>query len=67
MSLVPDNNYALMSGTSMSNPFAVGCAALLYGELSRRKRTYVHKQSYYISRFKENAISLRQEKYKTKK
>lgn len=67
MSLVPDNNYALMSGTSMSNPFAVGCAALLYGELVRRKRTYVHKQSYYISRFKENAISLKQEKYRNKK
>lgn len=28
MSCVPKNNYSIMSGTSMSNPFAVGCAAL---------------------------------------
>lgn len=29
LSCVPGNKYALMSGTSMSTPFAVGCAALL--------------------------------------
>lgn len=28
ISCVPKNNYSIMSGTSMSNPFAVGCAAL---------------------------------------
>ena len=31
LSCVPDNSYALMSGTSMSNPFAVGLASLLCG------------------------------------
>jgi major intracellular serine protease len=28
LSCVPKNNYSIMSGTSMSNPFAVGCASL---------------------------------------
>jgi major intracellular serine protease len=28
LSSVPNNSYSIMSGTSMSNPFAVGCAAL---------------------------------------
>jgi major intracellular serine protease len=29
LSTIPNNRYALMSGTSMANPFAVGCASLL--------------------------------------
>ena len=35
---VPGNRYALMSGTSMSNPFAVGCASLLlsWNKISRK-------------------------------
>ena len=40
LSCVPDNSYAKMSGTSMSNPFAAGCAALAlssYGKMSKRK------------------------------
>ena len=28
LSCIPDDSYAKMSGTSMSNPFAVGCVAL---------------------------------------
>ena len=40
LSCVPDDSYARMSGTSMSNPFASGCAALAFssvGNMSRRK------------------------------
>jgi subtilisin family serine protease len=40
LSCVPGNQYALMSGTSMSNPFAVGCAALL---LSYARQTNFHE------------------------
>ena len=35
---VPDNTYAIMSGTSMSNPFAVGCASLLLSSLRQKDR-----------------------------
>jgi thermitase len=35
LSTVPHNRYALMSGTSMANPFMVGCASLL---LSYKKK-----------------------------
>lgn len=37
LSCVPGNSYALMSGTSMSNPFAVGCASLLLSHVRQIK------------------------------
>ena len=36
LSCVPNNRYAKLSGTSMSNPFAVGCAALAMSCAGRR-------------------------------
>lgn len=36
LSCTPGNSYSIMSGTSMSNPFAVGCAAL-YLEFCKNK------------------------------
>ena len=61
---VPGDQYAIMSGTSMSNPFAVGCACLalsLYKKQNKsdKLRTYID----YINLFKENAISLKDPKY----
>jgi subtilisin len=64
---VPGNNYAAMSGTSMSNPFAVGLAALL---LSKNKELKKHKlNSYidYVNIFKEKTKDLLDPKFKANK
>ena len=61
---VPGNNYALMTGTSMSNPFATGCGVLLKsyykqsGQLNKLKSI-----DDYISIFKQSAIPLRDSRY----
>jgi subtilisin family serine protease len=51
LSTIPNNRYALMSGTSMANPFAVGCASLLL--------SYVRKNNINISlRTSEDYINI---------
>jgi len=66
VSTVPGNNYAIMSGTSMSNPFAVGCASLL---LSRNTSQKISLKTYddYINVFKNKSKSLSNPKYSGKK
>lgn len=46
---VPGNRYALMSGTSMSNPFAVGCASLLLSWNKKHKKYKLDTVNDYIS------------------
>jgi len=58
---VPGNNYALMSGTSKSNPFAVGCAALYCSYYRRLGRKLTQED--YIEMFKKTAISLKNPVY----
>jgi major intracellular serine protease len=57
LSCMPNNGYSLMSGTSMSNPFAVGCAALLLSWAKRVGVSYKLKTKQdYINVFKDWTI-----------
>lgn len=64
LSCVPGDQYAIMSGTSMSNPFAVGCACLAlssYKKQNRENELKTHQD--YIELFKKNAIHLSNPNY----
>jgi subtilisin family serine protease len=62
LSCIPDDAYAKMSGTSMSNPFAVGCVALGMSALKRK----LTKKSM-IELYSKNAISLNDPMHRGKK
>jgi subtilisin family serine protease len=67
VSAVPGNKYAMMSGTSMSNPFAVGCASLLLSYLKKHNIKIPKTADEYISIFKKTAKHLNNSKYAGKK
>lgn len=62
---VPGNKYAIMSGTSMSNPFATGCAVLLksyYKKIGRLNNLITIED--YVNIFKKTTLKLENKKYR---
>lgn len=59
ISCFPGNGYAKMSGTSMSNPFATGCAVLALSYYKKQsKQNKLTNVSDYINIFKNNTTHL---------
>jgi len=66
LSLIP-GNYSIMSGTSMSNPFAVGCAALLLSYNRKHKKYSLTNNLDYINVLKEHTLKIPNPRYQSKK
>lgn len=64
---IPGGRYALMSGTSMSNPFAVGCACLVLSYNKKYNKFKLNDYLDYINLFKKTTLSLNDKKYKGQK
>lgn len=63
-STVPNNWYSYMSGTSMSNPFVVGCAALLLSYVRKNKANInLNTPDDYRNIFKKHTVSLKDPKF----
>jgi subtilisin family serine protease len=61
---IPGGGYATMSGTSMSNPFAVGCASLLLSYNRKYKKYSLNNYEDYINIFKSSTKDLEDSRYK---
>ena len=61
---VPGNKYALMSGTSMSNPYAVGCASLLLSWNKKNSRYRLRSNQDYIDVLSKMAKPIPNPKYR---
>lgn len=61
---IPNNKYSMMSGTSMSNPFAVGLACLLLSYNKSEKRYSLKTSNDYVEIFKKTATDLSDPRYR---
>jgi thermitase len=66
-SIAPNNGYAIMSGTSMSNPFAVGCAALLLSHNRQHKKFSLRSAQDYIDTLSRVCVDIPEERYRSRK
>lgn len=64
---IPDNKYAMMSGTSMANPFSVGCAALYLSYLRKNNPRLNLNAKDFIEAFKKKSQPLKDNRYNSKK
>lgn len=64
---VPGNNYALMSGTSMANPFAVACACLYLSYIRKSNPVVKFSMKDYIELFRKNCRDIEESQYRSKK
>lgn len=67
MGCVPKNSYSLMSGTSMSNPFAVGIASLLLSYNLKTNKFQLNDYSDYVKVLKDYCKPLNDSRYERSK